>query len=271
MRVVQFLRHGGGNNMRKLLVLFIAAMCFSACSEDNSFMEYSNETLVVNIVKDSVFVNDKGVASVSRDYQEKGLLVDPIARTVRSFAQKTNDVHLRFNTGDKYYTFFNTVATLGMAGVIRDVNVEFVVGNTYDKPIKMQVLSSNDECEEGPLQFMLRKKRTKLSDIDYEYMQKKSEECREKYMKMTIIVTERNDYIEYSISSNLLPFNETFKTEEDLIDAVSFVQSRRDIKNKVDKDRVLFGATKKIPMGLIAPVLEKLQEKNLLIRFASIE
>lgn len=253
-------------NMRKLLILFLASIFILACSEENGFMKHSEETLVINIVKDSIFINGETVATLSQDLYGKDLLVKPIESYVRSKARSAKNVHIRFNTGDAYDTFYKIAATLGFMGTSID-NVQFIIGESYKTPIHVSFTKRPNECENGSLLVKLFLKGDKLSKEEFEQTQKKIEECRLKYLNTTVTFEDKNGNIQYTLGASKKGF-QIFKTEEEVMNAIESIQMQEDIQNKVDKDVVTFVTSRTIPMGQIASILTRLQEKKLSIKFA---
>ncbi|MCQ2050057.1 MAG: hypothetical protein MJZ22_03520 [Candidatus Saccharibacteria bacterium] len=245
--------------MRKILVLFIAAMCFSACSEDNSFMEYSNETLVVNIVKDSVFVNDKGVASVSKDFHKgSGLMINSIVNSFQSLNTKPSNIHLHFNDNDNYGTFYKLIASFaftGFSGI-----TEFNIGKTNEIPVQVSFANRSNKCENGSndmLKILLN--RSKMSDSEYIEYQLNLMECQRNYLRAIVVLDTRYENVSYTLTTNITSL-QSFKTEKELVDAIKKFYAQDVVKSKVDGNKITFITKDSVTMGRIASVMKAIKK-----------
>lgn len=252
--------------MKKLLTIIIASVFFLGCSEENEFMKFSEETLVINIVKDSVFINGEKTATLSQDFYGKDLLIRPIEKYLSSKATNTKNVHIRFNTGDAYDTFYKIAATLGFTGTNVD-NVEFIIGESYKTSIHVFFQKRPNECENNSLQNKLLFRGDKMSKEEFEQTQKKIDECNSKYLRTSVSFEDRNGEAQYTLQARKQGF-QTFKTEDEIMNALDSFLKQDYIQNMVDKNRITFVATRTTPMGQIAPILTRLSEKNFSILFA---
>lgn len=250
--------------MKKLLTFFFVSVFFLACSEENEFMKFSDETLVINIVKDSVFINGETVATLSQDFYGKDLQIAPIEKYVNLKARQTQNVHIRCNTGDAYETFYKIAATLGFTGVNTD-NMAFVVGESYETPI--HVLSKRNDGECAALVHKLHSRRDKIPKAEYVQMRRDIDDCNSNYLRISVSLQNDDGKILYTLGSTKTELK-IFEKAEDVANAVESIQNSEAARNKLDKNRITFVTSRTTPMAQIVPVLVKLQEKNFAIIFA---
>lgn len=253
--------------MKKILLFILASFFLLACSEDNSFMKHSEDTIVFDIVQDSIFGNGEKIGSLSKDVYPNGLIVEPIHKFYRSQNPKPQNIHFRFNTGDSYNTFMKAVWTFAIEKN-RPENIQFVIGENFKDSVKIEFYQQSDECKASRPNMLKLLRHEKESEEEIQKKKAMGELCDKNYMETALFFSDRKGTVDYSITVRKQP-NQRFYTVDEAIAALNGIQNEISTQEKLDKGKISFITQETIPMGQIADILSALQKNNYHLSFGT--
>ena len=121
----------------------------------------------------------------------------------------------------------------------------------------------------GKLEFLTSKNDKILQDKRQEI------ECAEKYMELSLFVTKQNMTTKYEVRLNELGIiggekSYVLKNEDELWNLLDDVRSRKELENKIDRKKIVFGIEKNISLKDIASIITKLTEYGYEISYAAL-
>lgn len=246
--------------MKRFIATIIFSFLLLACSEENKFMQHSDETMVIEIVQDSIFGNGEKIGSLSKDVYPHGLIIEPIRKLYQSKNPRPQNIHLRFNTGDSYNTLMKAFWTFAIE-INRPENIQFVIGDNFKDSIKIDFFQQSDECRASRPNTLKFLRNEKESEDEVQKRKAMSEECDKNYMETELFFSDRKGTIDYTITVRKQP-NQRYYTVEETVNAMEEILKGENAQEKLDKGNITFVSQETIPMGQIAEILSALQKKN---------
>lgn len=251
--------------MKKFILTVITSFFLLACSEDNNFMQHSDETMVIDIVQDSIFGNGEKIGSLSNDVYPNGHIIEPIQKLYHSKNPRPQNVHLRFNTGDSYNTLMEAVWTFAIE-TNRPENIQFVIGNNFKDSIKIEFFQQSKECRSNVVLKLLRHE--KESEDEIQQREAMSEKCDRNYMETVLFFSDRKGRVNYTITGRKQP-SQRFYTVDETLSAMEAIQNEVSAQEKLDKGKITFISQETVTMGQMAKILSALQKKNYHLSFGT--
>ncbi|SOD14618.1 hypothetical protein SAMN06298224_1924 [Fibrobacter sp. UWB16] len=121
----------------------------------------------------------------------------------------------------------------------------------------------------GKLEFLTSKNDKILQDKRQEI------ECAEKYMELSLFVAKQNMTAKYEVRLNELGIiggekSYVLKNEDELWNLLDDVRSRKELENKIDRKKIVFGIEKNISLKDIVSIIMKLTEYGYEISYAAL-
>ncbi|WP_405329298.1 hypothetical protein [Fibrobacter sp.] len=241
-------------------------------------MTSSDTVTVIDVNAKEYSINGNVVGKTSDDViQAENLLIKPIDLRLKSLIKKTNEYSLHIHLAENlsYGVFYKIIATASFSGI---TSIQYVVGNKFKTPFEIYLPERNDRgCQKFKSVmrlFNLLNETYKSSD---EFIKDKRQEieCAEKYMELSLFVTEQNMIQKYEVRLNELGIigggkSYTLKNEKELWNLLDDIRSRTDLENKLDRNKIVFVADKNILLKNIVPIITKLTEYGYEISYAAL-
>jgi biopolymer transport protein ExbD len=278
--------------MKKILTALFFLFLLNSCGEEKAFMTSSDTVSVIDINLKEYSVNGNIVGKTYDDIiQVDNLLIKPIDQKLNSLNQEKKGyaLHLHLAENLSYDVFHRIVATAGFSGIS---SIQYVIGDKFKNPFTLYLPSrEGNECYQlkmkkhlqllddeitdvlvlsnGKLEFLTSKNDKKLQDKRQEI------ECAEKYMELSLFVTKQNMTAKYEVRLNELGIiggekSYVLKNEDELWNLLDDVRSRKELENKIDRKKIVFGIEKNISLKDIVSIITKLTEYGYEISYAAL-
>ena len=264
--------------MKKTLIALSFLFLLNSCGEEKAFMTSSDTVSVIDINLKEYSVNGNIVGKTYDDIiQADNLLIKTIDLRLKSLIRKTNEYSLHIHLAEtlSYDVFYKIIATTGFSGI---TSIQYVVGDKFKTPFAIYLPERNDK---GCTKFRSTMRLLQLLNETYkssdEFLQDKRQEieCAEKYMELSLFVTKQNMTTKYEVRLNELGIiggekSYVLKNEDELWNLLDDVRSRKELENKIDRKKIVFGIEKNISLKDIASIITKLTEYGYEISYAAL-
>lgn len=261
---------------KKILIALTFLFLLNSCGEEDAFMTSSDMVSVIDVNAKEYSINGNVIGKTFDDIvQVDNLLINPISQRLNSLSRKTDDyaLHIRLDDNLSYDTFYKIIATAGFSGI---TGIQYVVGDKFKTPF---VIYLPERDEKGCKKFKSTKRVLQMLNGTYklsdEYIREKRQEieCAEKYMELSLFVSWQNKTKQYDVFLNELGIigggkTYTFEKEIELYNFFEDIRSRKELENKLDRNKIVFVANKNILLKDFTSVITKLTEYGYQISYA---
>lgn len=277
--------------MKKILIALTFLFLLDSCGEEEAFMTPSDTVSVIDINLKEYSVNGNIVGKTYDDIiQVDNLLIKPLNQRLYSLnREKRIALHVHLAENLSYDVFYRIVATAGFSGI---TSIQYVIGGKFKVPFTVYLPSREEnECNQLKNKKLLQLLSNEITDvfvlsdgkIDFltgkndEILQDKRQEikCAEKYMELSLFVPKQNKPTKYEVRLNELGITGGEKTyalenEDELWNLLDDIRSRKELKNKLDRNKIVFVVNEKILLKDIASIITKLSEYGYQISYAAL-
>lgn len=264
--------------MKKFLIALSFLFLLNSCGEGDAFMTSSDSVSVIDVNLKEYSINGNVVGKSFDDIiQVDDLLIKPIMQRLGALIRTNSQysVHIHLAENFSYDVFYKIIATAAFSG---STSIQYVVGDKFKTPFTIYLPERNDR---GCKKFKSVMRLLQLSNETYkssdEFIKDKLQEieCAEKYMDLSLAVFLHNDSLNYVISLNELGIigggkNYTLKSEKELWNLLDEIRSRKNLENKLDRNKIVFVADKNILLKDIVSIITKLTEYGYEISYAAL-
>ncbi len=264
--------------MKKFLIALSFLILLTSCGEEDAFMTSSDMVSVIDVNAKEYSINGNVIGKTFDDViQVDNLLIKPIDQSLKSLSRKKSEcaLHIHLAENFSYDVFYKIVATAAFSGC---TSIQYVVGDMFKTPFRIYLPEGNDR---GCKKFKSVKRLLQLLDETYKssdaFIKDKREEieCAEKYMELSLSAFLHNDSLNYVISLNELGIigggkTYTFGKEIELYNFLEDIRSRKELENKLDRNKIVFVADKKILLKDIVSIITKLTEYGYEVSYAAL-
>lgn len=264
--------------MKKNLIALSFLILLTSCGEEDAFMTSSDMVSVIDVNAKEYSINGNVIGKTSDDVvQADNLLIKTIDLRLKSLIRKTNEYSLHIHLAEtlSYDVFYKIIATAGFSGI---TGIQYVVGDKFKTPFAIYLPERNDK---GCTKFRSTMRLLQLLNETYkssdEFLKDKRQEieCAEKYMELSLTTFLDNDTLNYFISLNELGIigggkNYTLKSEKELWNLLDEIRLRKNLENKLDRNKIVFVADKNILLKDIVSIITKLTEYGYEISYAAL-
>lgn len=263
---------------KKILIALTFLFLLNSCGEEDAFMTSSDMVSVIDVNAKEYSINGNVIGQTFDDIvQADNLLIKTIDLRLKSLIRKTNEYSLHIHLAEtlSYDVFYKIIATAGFSGI---TGIQYVVGDKFKTPFAIYLPERNDK---GCTKFRSTMRLLQLLNETYkssdEFLKDKRQEieCAEKYMELSLFVSWQNKTKQYEVFLNELGIigggkTYTFEKEIELYNFFEDIRSRKELENKLDRNKIVFVANKNILLKDFTSVITKLTEYGYQISYATL-
>lgn len=260
-----------------------------ACGEEKEFMTPKPGEIVLDVNVEEYSLNGKVLGKTVPDISNNdNLLIKTLDNDLKRIrrneiekAKKNNLslkeflVKLHLDEDLSFDEFYKALATFGFSGF---TSVQYVIGSNFKDAYTLFMPERNNECRQAKNAGFLRLLknyggRTGLSSDEVWEQRIKEKailiECARKYIDLSLYLEDKS----YTVGLNETGMTDgnklyRFETDEEVWKFIEDIRSRRSLRDKEDRDRIMLALRKNFLLKDLVPIIRKLTDYGYKINYA---
>ena len=275
-------------HLMKNAIILISLILLLGCSKEKDFMTSTSRIVVLNITHKDFFINEKKIGETFKDVHDNGdWLIESVKKEIWNIIPRNElkdmTAHVHISEYCSFGDFIKIMRTLWVSGI---ASTQFVIGDNFNKPIQLNRhdgVDNTQRCRNIRSNHLMNEiLREKLGEkISHEERLQKSLDnkqaeidCAEKYLSLIVNHDDQRNEKPIMISLNEIGIvdgirNYNFGTEQEVLDFLEKIKERPSLKNKKDRNEILFTEDENAPLSNSISLIQVLNEAGFEMSFAA--